>query len=458
MLKYSLYGSIAAGLQGSFFISGCSKKQPAAKPSIILISVDTLRNDHLHCNGYPKETSPNIDLFAQDSLVFENCYSHAPETIMSFASIMSGFLPHESKVEKAKKLPPQMTTIAEILKSNGYKTAAVVSNFILRKVLGFNQGFMLYDDTMNDYEVVRKWPERIAKNTTDRSIEILRKIYKEKFFMWIHYQDPHGPYTPPDHQETLFRDSNQKPKTINVNQGLSGRGGIPSYQYLGSTNDMYDYIARYNGEIRYTDSHLARLFKTLKELGLYDNALIIFTSDHGEGMGEHDYYFAHGDYLYNHQLHVPLILKYGNTLKGRISNYVQHIDIVPTILNIAGIKPELPYRGFDLIKQQKKTRIILSEMKSPYVEDRYKYSVLINGQKMIYTLLNKRFELFDLVSDPKEKKDLIHMAKHQKLYKNLKKQMFRLTNEDILNLQITERPLRISEEEKKKLKSLGYVN
>ncbi len=466
MLKYGTYASLAAALSPSLWLSGCRKRPRGRKPGIILITVDTLRPDFLTCYGCPKKTSPNIDDFAADSLLFENCLSHAPETRVSFASILSGFLPHETRIIKnifqesrttTMLLPSGVTTLAEILQRHGYKTAAVIGNYTLRRKQGYEQGFMIYDDTMSGLDMNRRWPERIAEHTTNRAIELLKQFHKDDLFMWIHYQDPHGPYTPPEPFVNLFRDPNQKPHHLKVNSSLSGYGGIPYYQRLGENIDYYYYVSQYGGEIRYQDEHFKRLITTLKQLGLYDSALLIFTSDHGEGMGEHNYYFAHSENLYNHQLHVPLIIKYGKALTGRRTDFVQHIDIIPTIFKVLGIKPDLPYRGRDLCEQYETASEIFAEMISPLVEDAIKFSIVLDGLKLIYTPLYKQYELFELKTDPQETHNLINATKYRERSKDLKKRLMRICQEDFLNIRIVEKPRELTEEEIEKLRSLGYT-
>lgn len=243
-MKHGFYSSLAVGLSNSLWLSGCSKQHRRKGPSIILITVDALRPDHLSCYGYPKNTSPNINRFAEDALLFENCLSHAPSTRPSFASILSGFLPHETKiVENHMCLPTEVEILPEILRRQGYKTVAVVSNYVLRKKGGWDQGFMIYDDIMNERELVRRWPERIAVHTTDRTVELLKQFHKDPLFMWVHYQDPHGPYTPPGSFAREFLDPNQEPRHLRLNKSLSGRGGIPAYQQLGSHRDFHHYAS-----------------------------------------------------------------------------------------------------------------------------------------------------------------------------------------------------------------------
>jgi arylsulfatase len=459
IVSVMLIGTLVVFISLSGFITDdvYSGTQADRRPNIILITVDTLKADHLSCYGYSKNTSPFIDQFAQDALLFENCLSHAPETWSSCASILSGFLPHETQVIENLSLPAKVETLPEILKRLEYKTVAVVSNYMLCRKRGWDQGFMIYDDTMNDRELVRRWPERIAEHTTDRAIELLKQFHQDQLFIWIHYQDPHGPYTPPDRFAKLFQNSDQRPRHLKVNSSLDGHGGIPSYQKLGVNRDFYHYLSQYDGEIRYLDEHFKRLIDALKKFGLYEDALIIFSSDHGEGMGEHNYYFAHGENLYSTLIHVPLIIKYGKELKGRRTDFVQHIDIVPTILNVLGLKTDSRLRGRDLRKQHGTKREIFSEMKSLLFKNKYKFSLVLDDLKLICNPQLGQYELFDLKTDHKEVNNLIKDPKYREPAEDLKLRLNRICKEDFLQLHRVEKPLKLTDEESEKLKSLGYA-
>ncbi len=390
-------------------------------------------------------------------MLFENCFSHAPVTSSSFASILSGFLPHETKVLENFPLSPQVPTLPQILKRHKYKTIGVVSNYNLRKETGWAKGFTLYDDEMANFEIVRNLPERIAEYTTNRAVEFLKQYQKERLFMWIHYQDPHGPYTPPERFSNLFLHPHREPHNLSLNQSMSGYGGIPLYQKLGANRDFYYYMSQYDREIRYFDEQFKTLIDALKDLDLYDDSMIIFLSDHGEGMGKHNYYFAHGENLYNSLLHVPLIIKYGNELKGRRSDYVQHIDIVPTILNVIGKNTDLPFRGTDLRRPSVINKEIYAEMASPMVRDGIKFSITVEGLKLIYTLLNKRIELFDLKNDPYEEHDLVGNFDYQASAKELLSRLKRIHDEDLLGLNTIKKPRQMTKDEIEKMRSLGYV-
>lgn len=457
ILRYGLLSGLSAVLPPTLWLSGCRKQASKKQPDIFLITVDTLRADHLGCYGYHRNTSPNIDEFAQDAMLFENCLSHAPDTRLSFASILSGFYPHETKITENLYLPSGVDTIAKILHRRGYKTMSVISNYVLRRGRGWEQGFEIYNDTMNELESVRRWPERTAGPTTNRAIELIKQFHNIPKFMWIHYQDPHGPYTPPLRFAEIFEDEKQASQNIKLNKSLSGRGGIPSYQRLGSSRNFHHYVSQYDSEIRYQDEQFSILVDALKDLNIYDNALIIFTSDHGEGMGEHDYFFAHGEYLYNHQTHVPLIIKYRDELCGRRKDFVQHIDIVPTVLNVLGIKPESRFRGCDLRKRDKTKKDIFAEMKSPLVQDGVKFSLVRDENKLIYTPLFNQYELFKTKNDHNEKNNLINDQRYKTLFEDLKIQLNRIAQEDFLRIGQVKKPEKLTKEEIEKLKSLGYV-
>ncbi len=456
ILRLGLYSGLAATLPSVLWLGACGKKANTKKPSIILITIDTLRADHLGCYGYHKDTSPGIDAFSEDAMLFENCFSHAPETLCSFASILSGYLPHETKILENPVLSSEVTTLPEMLKRVGYTSAAVVSNYVLRTQNNFGKGFMIYDDTMNERELIRKWPERIAENTTNRAIELLQQLRRDEFFLWIHYQDPHGPYAPPKHFADLFVDPEQEPLMLKLSGSLSGLGGIPSHQQLGENRDYHYYVSQYDGEIRYLDEQFERLTMALKELGLYEDALIIFTSDHGEGMGEKKYFFAHIDYIHNGLIHVPLIIKHGSDLSGKRRDYVQHLDIVPSVLKFLGLKPDSRLRGTDLLAPRKVKKEIFSEMRSREDKRDYKMSLIYDGFKLIFSSLTQQHQLFNMATDPFEKNNLVEDALYQGRHMDLKKRLWRVWEEDYLDIP-TSKALRLTDDQIEKLKSLGYA-
>lgn len=445
-------------LLGILLPAGCrGTREGETRPDIFLITVDTLRADHLGCYGYPRDTSPGIDRFAREALLFERCLSHATETRTSFGSILSGFLPHETQVAiEGTPLLPEIDTLPEVLERLGYKTVAVVGNYLLKKEGGWDQGFSVYDDALNEHEAVRRVPERTAEPTTDRAIELLERFRDERLFMWVHYQDPHGPYTPPERFATLFEESGKQGRLLERNASLSGLGGIPDYQVLGETLDYAHYVSRYDGEIGYLDGQLQRLLLALERHSFYDDALILFTADHGEDMGEHGYFFSHGENVYHSSTHVPLIVRHGSALAGRRSDFVQHIDILPTIRNMLGLEPDPRLRGRDLREPQAEKEIV-AEVRSPLAVDGFKVSIVMDGLKLICAPLFQRYELYDLHSDPREEVDLIRDVKLHDRAEDLIVRLDRILKEDRLKLQPSVPPKELTEEEREKLRSLGYA-
>lgn len=426
---------------------------PSAKPNIILIIIETLRADHLSCYGYSELTSPNIDKLAEEAMLYKHCYSHAPITSSSVASILSGLLPHQTKTFENNPLPQNVKTVSEILRENGYTTGAVICNYNLRRGTGFEKGFDEYNSEMLDSELVREIPERVADKATDAAIEWLKRHYKRNFFLWIHYQDPHGPYTPPPPFNTLFFKKGQKKKNLKLNPGLSGDGGIPSYQQLEDNRNYYFYVSRYDGEIRYLDKYFGYLIKTLKDLGVYENSLIILTADHGEGLGEHNYYFAHGEHLYNSLLHVPLIIKWKTLAPGYTDDCVQHLDLLPTILDICDISIDILLQGRNLLNKNKIKKEIFAEMSD---KGNYSYSVTKDYIKLMYEGDKYKYSLFNLKNDPDEKNNLIKNSAYR-VYLDLLKKRLHYIKKKTEQAHKSIRRLEYTAEERERLKSLGYA-
>ncbi len=431
---------------------GCADMEPERPRHALLVVVDTLRADRLGSYGAGEGASPHLDAFARQARVFEHCSAHAADTRFSMASLLTGFLPHETQILVRRGLPAGLPTWARILRDAGFRTEAVVSNYVLRRGRGFEQGFDRYDDRLEEIERVRRQPERTATATTDRAIERLDTLAAgERLFLWVHYQDPHGPYTPP---ADLLRDGPPGDELVPTGS-LSGRGGIPSYQVLGALRDHDAYVRRYEAEVRHVDREIGRLFAALERRGLRDESLIVFTSDHGEGLGEHDYYFAHGEYLYEHQTHVPLILAWGDHLTGRETIPVQHIDVLPTVLGRLGIEPTVPLPGKDLLDDPT-PRAIFSVMRSPLVKDTWKFALARDHWKLIHTPRGERTELYALDVDPGEDDDLAERAEHAERRERLRARLERIRRLDRLSAGKPAAPA-LTPAERARLRALGYL-
>jgi len=365
----------------------------ASARSVILVTVDTLRADHLGCYGYRRPTTPNLDRLAASARIFESCYSMAPMTGSSMASLMSGLAPKRSGSYGNANLSPSIATLAERFRNAGYRTGAVVSSYILRRGEGFESGFESFDDRLPDREAMRQAPERTAEKTAAAALDWLSRNSGQPFFLWIHFQDPHGPYTPPEGYGAQFFDSGNPGAALQVNATTSGWGGIPSYQFLAGHREAEWYRAQYDGEIRFLDDALGKLFEGMDGSIGTARPLIVFTADHGEAMGEQGYWFAHGESLALPLLHVPLLIWNGNETAGREPRVVSHADLAPTILSQSGMGKGAGLPGRDLSGPQLDPRPAFSEA---VTADGYLCSAVsaAGGLQIVFHTKENRFEAY----------------------------------------------------------------
>jgi arylsulfatase len=437
------------------FVVACQRVDP--RPSVVLVVWDTLRPDHLGTHGYRHDTSPHLDALARRGLVYERCRSHAPSTRPSMASVMTGYLPHETRVLEGERLPEEIDTLAELLGSAGYETGAVVSNYSLRRVQGFSQGFDVYDDALDSLGTGGGFPERLADATTERAIALARSFGQRPFFLWVHYQDVHGPYRPPPGDARRFRDPTVPPRPLRLNRSLSGKDGIPTYQRMPGATDYHDYVARYDGEIHYLDAQFARLVDALRNLGVWERALVILTSDHGESLGERSFYFSHVGQLHEPLTRVAMMLWGPGVEPGRSAGPCQHLDVVPTVLATVGLRDDPRLRGRDLREPspaEAEPIPVLAATRSPIDRDGRKYSVVLGDWALLHNAEKDVSELIALAEggrkvDPAE-------PGHAERFARLRSELARLRSEDRLDLGVGSLPA-LGEAEQRNLRALGYV-
>lgn len=431
-------------------------RRPA--PNVLLITVDTLRADHLGAYGYGRPTSPNLDALAKESLLYRRAFSQAPETNPSLSSLMTSHYPHETQVlRNYHQLPSGAVTLAELVKTAGWRTGAVISNFSLRRGSGFEQGFDDYDDRMEDV-ATPKWEgiERVAPKTTAAALEWLRQHRRERFFLWVHYMDPHIPYTPPSPYNTMFLQDPNGPNGLPAQLPLlsvnTGTGGIPFSAQLGTERDARYYVSQYDGEIRFLDHWLGELLKEVRALGLLDRTVIVFTADHGEGMGEHEYYFNHPEFVYSALLHVPLLLRLpgGSPGSREFPEPVALVDVLPTILHLLSLESPPAIKGRNLLNPQPGPIWAETSFLGP------KRALISNGLKLI--IQDERPALYDLNRDFHEGRDLLADGSLPNLAvaKRMKEEVEAIAEHDALTLGP---PVKwdILPESQRKLKALGYV-
>jgi arylsulfatase len=320
----------------------------------VIISVDTLRLDRLGAYGSPLGLTPSIDGLAATSVRFTSAYAAAPFTLASIAALMTGRYPEEiGVVANDATVPPNVTTLAGWLTARGWHTGAVVSNFVLRDT-GIRSGFYYYDANFMQHEEVRNLPERTAADTTTAALVMLDVLARKAapVFLWVHFQDPHGPYTPPDElRERHLAAEARAPdgaRRLTVSDGDRGLGDIPRYQFQPGHYDVAYYRAGYDGEVEYTDREIGRLLAGIPRYLPPDETVVVFTADHGEGLGEHDYWFAHGEYLSEPLVHVPLLVRLPGGRASVRNDVVSLVDVFPSLAALFGRDQPPDLRGRDL--------------------------------------------------------------------------------------------------------------
>ena len=453
--------------------------------NIIFITIDALRADHLHCYGYPRKTSPNIDKIAEKGIVFQNAFSHWPKTTPSMATVFTSTYGYRNGImggARKQYLEEWNLTLAEVLKENGYLTATVQTNAVMAKEANFHQGFDNYIETwkLKDLKQADEFSQPlnpcIAQGLTLLAMKWLRENYKKsKFFLWLHYTDPHPSYTPPYPFNTKFVGD----KYYNFNRRLrlnrlsqQNYGGIAKnhWRRSGGNDVIYYYISQYNGEIAYCDFCLGRLFNLLEKLGLFDNTIIIISADHGENMGEHNFYFEH-EGIHNRCFQVPLIwLIPHQKIKKKIVKYpVGLINIMPTILELLNIKLNKEIQGKSLMPVIKGEKdyvakyIIISSGEGNFfiLDDEWKLTHL---KTLFYKKVmgGKRRLLFQYLEDPQELVNLYSQDGEKiEAQSRLEEALSDWHTEASFELRkklTKKREVKYSEKSLQRLKSLGYIN
>ena len=362
----------------------------------MVITVDTLRADHLRCYGYPNIETPALDALAQRGVLFENAVAQTPLTPPSHASIFTGQNPTVHNVRNTGGFVLQSSShpLARILQEQGWDTAAFVSSAVLKKLFGFNNGFGVYDDEMprpgkrNEF---REDPERKASATVDRAIDWLGKRPAGKpFFLWVHLYDPHLPYQPPAEFAEKYK-------------------GRP-----------------YDGEIGYADQQIARLFAAVGKTSPTDHTVTAVLADHGESLGEHGEH-THGVFLYDATLRIPFIMAGPGIPAGlRVKQQARTIDFLPTLLEVLGGRAPRYVEGLSLVPtfagKPVDTDVSYAETLYPKMNMNWSELRAIRTNRWKY-IRAPRPELYDLTSDPGETSNVIqqHGPEAQNFEAHLKK-------------------------------------
>jgi arylsulfatase len=343
-------GHFAALIAACAPFVACESAPP--EPNVVLITIDTLRADFLGSYGFPGDTSPRIDALAAQGVLFERALAASSTTSPSHASILTSRYTREHSIGfySGFTVLDGLTTLPEWFQRAGYETAAFVGNINLEKRLGFHRGFDHYDDELPDAERNRPLQyERIAERTHERIARWLAVPHEEPFFLWAHYQDPHGPYEAPAGWAGRFSVSPEAGEMpLPLLDDNYGNGGIPRYQALPGLVRPHEYRSRYADEVFYADAYVGRLLDLLDAREDGRAAIVLLTADHGEFMGEDDVWFVHTAVSTPPLAHVPMILRAPGLIPERRSDPVSHVDVLPTLLELAGLPMPDDARGIAL--------------------------------------------------------------------------------------------------------------
>lgn len=445
--------------KGNFNISGYTFKKEAEKksqlkidtkgflkkkPNIYIFLIDGCQASHLGTYKYHRNTSPNIDRFSKDGVIFDNAYANATFTRSSVASIFTGFYPNRHKLRiLAHQLPSGLFMLPEFLKKIGYRTALFTEAGNISQFFGFAQGIDNYR------KVVRNWdsPYYLKNNIFQFFLDWQKT--EGPLFTYIHHRAPHLPIIPPPPFLDIFKGGKLAANRERMIQHLDERAFTPE--------EVQDVVDDYDSTIRYVDHQVGKLLNTLKAQGLYDASLIIFTSDHGEALYEHGYW-GHGTSVYDEASRVPLIVKFPADMKlsGRVETIVQLVDIFPTVAAFAGEK-----RYFD-------GRNLLEAITIQKEDDSFAFTTSFGHPQIlgirwrdwyyIIYLHDNSEELFNLKTDPL--KNVVALKENEDLATFFRAKFLDWFN-PFDNLERTSQSVdlkKLPQDDYENLKSLGYIN
>ncbi|MCY2929841.1 MAG: sulfatase [Planctomycetota bacterium] len=390
---------------------GRPQPKTAVIRNVVLISIDTCRADRLSCYGYARPSTPHIDALAAEGVLFANALTPVPATTPAHSSMLTGSYPptHGVRMNNGERLPDSNVTLAETLKKAGYRTGAFVGGFPVDARFGLNQGFDTYDGQYTR----QRFPdlpadERTAEEVSRPAMAWLDKNADKPFFLFLHYYDAHLPYAPPPPYASTFADD------------------------------------PYAGEIAYVDHWIGQVIDRLRAIGAYEDTLVIVTADHGESLNEHNE-TSHGYFMYQSTMHVPLVIRLPHARKGlKEEGNVSLVDIVPTVLDLAGLEPPSQVQGISLRGPLEggalpdRTHPIYGESLWPATFDCGALHGIVEGPWKY--IRSPRQELYDLSQDLTEKNNLVD--KEPKVAQRLRERLERALREGGPLRRQTRRPSR----------------
>lgn len=438
--------NFACALLLAWMAASCGPTYAGRYPRLILISLDTTRADHLGCYGNDRIRTPNIDRLAREGVLFRSVTAAAPTTLASHTSMMTGLYPHTHGVPRnGFDLSPENVMLAEVLKQNGFQTAAFIASFALDRRFGFDQGFDVFDQ---DFEIsldgrTYDQDQRRAAAVTDAALRWVEGASREAAFLFVHYFDAHAPFDPPPPFDRMYSrldgPTRAGPAEIersvrqHQKQAIGTEPGLEQVIRQGLTRELVtrdggpaskldqDIEALYAGEISYMDRELGRLIDGLEKRGWLEGSIVIVTADHGETLGgEHGDTWNHGLWVYDTTVHVPLIVRRSDRLAAReVALPVSTTDILPTVLGLLGIEVPAGVEGRSLLPAldggpldrgplfSEATQPASVEAKEAWRNARKPKCVRDGRWKYIHAPYLALDELYDIEVDPGERHNLL---------------------------------------------------
>lgn len=470
---------IVAALGAILACGGCSKA-PSEPPNIIFVSIDSLRSDHVGCYGYGRETTPFIDSLAKQGVRFENAFSTTSWTLPSHASMFTGLLgPTHGLVDNGLSLSEDHATLAELLKEQGYHTAGFFGGPYLHPTFGLGQGFDVYRSCMTttpdtaDGDAIRGSASasnapshvditgpRTRKEVKRWADERMQAQGESPYFLFLHLWDVHYDFTPPKDFEQLFVDPNYSgPADGRLMSNAAIRPGM-------AVEDIKHVLDLYDAEIRFTDEILKRILGDLEERGLMKNTMVVVTADHGEEFFEHGFK-GHNKSLFDEVLRVPLVVSWPDEIDEDevVMDQVQIIDIMPTLLSVAGVNKEIVSQGQDLSPLLSGESMPARDALSGLFIDGGSQRALRSNERKVWSFNDQSPAVYiDLVTNPQEKLDEIitpqtghSQSKRQHGEQELRSAAKRA--EELKTLLQLSGPnhLEMSEDMRQQLEALGYL-
>jgi arylsulfatase A-like enzyme len=442
--------ALAAVLAGAL---ACAEEPPDPRPSVLLVTLDTTRFDHTSLAGDRRDTTPRLAALAREGASFALAYAPTSTTGPSHATLFTGLSPLRHGVLKnGVPLDASLDTLAERLAAEGWRTGAFVSSFVVSRRFAFDQGFAAFDDRFEpetstyteqfwEGQEIRDAFDRRGDATTDRALHWLEaNAGRGPLFAWVHYFDPHAPYAPPP--------------------GFAGR-----FEPAAGADALARDVARYDEEIAFADAELGRLLDGLDRLGLAGNTIVAVTADHGEGLMDHGH-MEHGVHIYEEQVRVPLVLRWpGRIAPVRLAAPVELADLSPTLHELLGLPLDPAFEGASLapalvagapLEAARPVRLYRRHFAGEQRGETYvkgeKFGVRVGRWKLIDGPEEGTRELFDLEADPGERANRIDAAPAvaADLAERLAAWRAGRTGE-------AGAPLRVTPEERERLRALGYT-